>query len=353
MAETIVRRFLLLALLVLCSTTILNALEKKNYKVYIVLDTIDIWSKDIRDGAKRTLDDRLAAAGAKAVYTEFDTKVDSAEVPAIIQAIKTGKPDIIIMAVYPDGFADTQIAAKLPQLEFRFVSADPIPVQTGLIKSWAKPGGNVTGVGVFLQYNSQLRLAKTINPRFKKLVFYTWDAMAQLNDWFELELRQACKEEGVELVEFRRVKNIEEEYALFREVDKRGSEYFMMVGISSFVDKDGNAVDANQLEPKFIRENIRRAMFMSYDESATRLGGAVAGAVVIWSDIGAQLAEKALQILDGANPGDIPWAYPRKYNLVFNLQAAKLIGIELPMNLLGAAYRIYTDFSGTFTGTRN
>lgn len=177
--------------------------------------------------------------------------------------------------------------------------------------------------------------------------------MSELNEWLESEIRIAARQEGVELVAFHRVKNIEEQFRLFRDYDSKGQGFFAMIGISPFVHADGQPADANTLEPAFIRANIRNTFFLSYDEAAISRAGGVAGASVIWSDIGAQMAEKGLQILRGARPGDIPWSYPRKYNLLINLQAARTIGVTVPASLLGAAYRVYSDEKGSFSGPRN
>lgn len=327
--------------------------ERREHSVFIILDTIDTWSSGIRDGIKAGLDQALGAAGASARYTEFDTGLDPVKAEAIVEEIKARRPDLIFVASFPDGFADKHVTMKLREPRYRFVSENAVPTQIGLIDSWRRPGGNVTGVGVFVQMASQFRIARTINPGLQKLVFYSWDAMTDLNDWLEQEIRAAAKQEGVELAAFHRVKDIEEHFRLFREYDRKGPGYFAMIGVSPFVHADGRPADANTLEPAFIRSNIRSTFFLSYDESAIRQAGGVAGASVIWTDIGAQMAEKGIQILRGTDPGEIPWSYPRKYNLLINLQAARSIGVTIPPNLLGAAYRVYSDDKGTFTGPRD
>jgi ABC-type uncharacterized transport system substrate-binding protein len=330
-----------------------KALEKRDYRIAIILDTVDTWSGGIRDGIKASLDPILKNAGARGVYSEYDTALDIGTAAKIVTELRASKPDLIFVAAYPNGFADIHITAKLNEPEFRFVSENAVATQIGLINSWEKPGGNVTGVGVFVQFSSQLRIARSINPQLNKLVFYSWDAMSTLNDWLEAEIKASVRQEGFELVAFHRVKNIEEHFRLFAEYDRKGPGYLAMIGVSPFVYADGRPADANTLEPEFIRTKIKNTFFLSYDESAIRQAGAVAGASVIWTDIGAQMAEKGLQILQGTKPGAIPWTYPRKYNLLFNLQAAKNIGLKIPENLLGAAYRIYSDSQGTFTGPRN
>jgi putative ABC transport system substrate-binding protein len=50
-----------------------------------------------------------------------------------------------------------------------------------------------------------------------------------------------------------------------------------------------------------------------------------------------QAARDVDQILSGANPGDIPYYQPTKFELVFNLKAAKAIGLTVPEPLLARA----------------
>ena len=327
------------------------ALDKKEYRVFVVSDTIDIWSTDIQNGFKANLDQQLAAQGAKATYTVFDTKVDPARTPEILKAIQEGQPDLLLMCNYPNGFADTQITAKLTGPEYKFVSLDPIPVETGLIKSWAHPGGNVTGVGVFIQFSSTIKLALKLNPRLKKVAFVTWNAMGVVNDWFESEMRQAARETGVQLVEFRRVANIEEEWAFYQDYVPKAADTFVMGGITAFVHKDGSPIDGVKDWATPIQNTMGKLLFVGYDDS-TVARGLPAATAVIWTDIGAQAADKAMKILGGTSPGEIPWEYPRKYNLIFNLQAAKDRGVTIPSALISSAYRVYTDYKGNFAGQK-
>jgi putative ABC transport system substrate-binding protein len=328
----------------------LSALEKKEYKIIIVSDTLSPWAVSIQDGFKETLDKQLAAGGAKAAYQVFDTKLDPKTIPDIQAAIDKTKPDLICTINYPTVFADNQITKNPANAGYRFVSENCIPVQSGLIKDTKVPGGNVTGVGVFLQFNSPIKLMKMINPQVKKLAYHSWDAMGVLNDWFEQEVRQSAKEEGIELVEFRRVASFEEEVAMLGEYDKKDNTYFLMGGISAFVHKDGSPVQPPEGDD-YIR-SLKHLQYIAYDETAVQRMY-IGGTCVVWYDIGAQLSDKALKILNGTKPGSLPWEYPRKYNIILNRQAAKDKGIEFSSRLTSAAYRIYTDYEGNFTGKKN
>jgi putative ABC transport system substrate-binding protein len=55
------------------------------------------------------------------------------------------------------------------------------------------------------------------------------------------------------------------------------------------------------------------------------------------ADMYRRVANLIDKILRGANPGDIPFYQPTKYELSINLKTAKALGLEMPAMLLGRA----------------
>jgi putative ABC transport system substrate-binding protein len=55
------------------------------------------------------------------------------------------------------------------------------------------------------------------------------------------------------------------------------------------------------------------------------------------AEIYRRLANLIDKILRGANPGDIPFYQPTKFELSINLKTAKALGLEMPAMLLGRA----------------
>lgn len=316
------------------------------FQIFFVLDTVDDWSSGVQNGFVRRLDEALPQHGRSAVYTTEDTKLDPGLAAGILGRIRDMRPDLVAAAVYPNGFAARHIIQKLAADGIPCLAMEATPLEDGTVTSLESPGGHVSGVGVFLQMNSLLRLATRIDPALRRVHYLSWNAMTTINSWFATELSRACAEEGWEFAGSVLVPDIESEIEyLERFADRQG---IVVKGISAFVDRQGRPVVMDETSTvRFLARS--RALSAHYDPSAIRAGGPF-GTTVVWDDIGAQLADMALRVFDGASPGSLPWEYPRSYNLMFNMPGMQRLGYEIPEELLTAAYRIYTDYEGGYTG---
>jgi len=54
-------------------------------------------------------------------------------------------------------------------------------------------------------------------------------------------------------------------------------------------------------------------------------------------ELGRRMADDVHEILNGANPGDIPIYQPTKFEFLVNLKAAKALGFTLPPSILARA----------------
>jgi putative ABC transport system substrate-binding protein len=351
-------KFILIILVIFCflvgckkdtKTVAVDPLEGKTFQITIVMDTIDDWSTGVKDGFIQALDQALNERGSKAFYSIEDTTLDPEKAAKIKENIVSSKPDLICTLVYPNGFANVQIAQKLKDPQYRFVSLDPVAVSTGTIDTNEKPGGNITGVGVFIQMNSLLKLANKIDPTLNNLVFHTWDKMPELNAWFKQELERDCQEEGWTL-DFRLIPDSESEFELLSNYQEKKKGTLLMGGISAFVNRAGQPVDLQITLPEYYNKNVH-TIYAVYEDILVA-NGYPFGTVVSWNDLGIQIAQKALLVLGGKNPGNIPWDYPRKYDIMLNLSGLRRLGYEPSQELITAASRVYTDYSGHYAGQK-
>jgi len=75
--------------------------------------------------------------------------------------------------------------------------------------------------------------------------------------------------------------------------------------------------------------------------------GYLASAGIDLKDSGLKLAGKIVKVLAGANPGDLPIENPSKYSIALNLDRAKRLGLDIPVDLLEAADTVYSEKTAT------
>ena len=75
-----------------------------------------------------------------------------------------------------------------------------------------------------------------------------------------------------------------------------------------------------------VRESVEAGGLMSYGAN--------------WSDMFRRAADYVDKVLRGAKPADIPVEQPTKFDLIINLTTAKVLGLEIPPQLLGRAAEV-------------
>jgi putative ABC transport system substrate-binding protein len=71
--------------------------------------------------------------------------------------------------------------------------------------------------------------------------------------------------------------------------------------------------------------------------------GAIAAYGLDYFLIGESAGKKAVQVLKGKKPGDIPWGPAEKFSLVVSEKAAKTQGIAIPSDLLKKANKVIKE----------
>jgi putative ABC transport system substrate-binding protein len=201
------------------------------------------------------------------------------------------------------------------------------PVRTGLVASFARPGGNVTGITILSpdETPKRLQLLREIVPSVSRVAFL-WNPNNSSNAAQLEELQLAAPKLGLELIAVA-ARTSDELDAALDTMTNSHADAFLMTGDPVHQQQVGKIVGCslkNQLPSMFvIRENVLAGGLMSYGASQPDLFSR--GAIYVH------------KILQGAKPSDLPVEQPTKFELVINLKTAKALGLSIPPQLLARA----------------
>jgi putative ABC transport system substrate-binding protein len=236
--------------------------------------------------------------------------------------------DVFLVTVNRVAVAVREVAPKIPIVMTRAEE----PVRLGLVKSLARPGGNITGIAIVAGaeiYGKNLELLKAVLPGRARIaaLFNTTSSVNAL--WLKATEETADKL-GVRLVPtgVRSSEDFEQAFALMKQAEAAG---FVVLG-----------------EPLFFGPNSRRVNDLALRSGLASMwplrAGVDAGGLMSYGthvpDAYRSAAAYVAKILRGAQPGDLPMEQPTKFELVINLKTAKALGLTIPPSLLARADQV-------------
>jgi len=211
------------------------------------------------------------------------------------------------------------------------------PVETGLVASLRRPGGNVTGLTVDVGYEieaKRLQLLRDSMPRASRLaVLLTSGQRASRQAspahgfWREIDL--AAQRLGLDLQFFDWVRP-DDLGRVFADMRKQHMEgVWLMQSPSAWYNRREIAElarDSRLASMAGFREYAEAGALMSYGADLAPLYRRAAGYVD--------------RILKGTKPGELPIEQPTKFELVINMKTAKAIRLAIPPSLLVRADQV-------------
>lgn len=210
-----------------------------------------------------------------------------------------------------------------------FVSAAD-PVQTGLVASLNRPGGNITGVSMIASAldAKKLGLLHELAPKdsvIAGLVNPNYPGAKTQAD----EVQQTARRLGITAIALTATTDDEID-AAFANADRQGASALLVNSDPFFNSRAGRfvAAAARYSMPAIYpqREFVRAGGLVSYGPDFSdgyRNGGVYVG-----------------KILKGAKPAELPVMQPTKFELVIDLKIAKVLGLAVPQTLLATADEI-------------
>jgi putative ABC transport system substrate-binding protein len=247
------------------------------------------------------------------------------ENPALLADLLGRKIDILVTWSTP-----ALVAAKKATSAIPIVGISGDPVQTGLVASLARPGGNLTGLAVLTEELElkNLQLLKEIAPEATRIAVL-WNPDNPVWGHALKRLQEAAPALGVKLQPLA-VRDLEDLETAFAAAIREKAGALLVFREQIFI------VHRQQIV-RFVGMNRLPAAYGS--SSFIEAGGLLVYGVNV-PDMLRRAGGYIDKILKGAKPADLPIQQPTKLELILNLKTAKALGLTIPPSLLARADQV-------------
>jgi putative tryptophan/tyrosine transport system substrate-binding protein len=262
-------------------------------------------------GKNLSIDWRFAE-GRNERYAEFASEMRSKGVSLVV----TGNPTA--------AFAVVEASRDIPVVTVAMVD----PLHTGLVESFAHPGGQVTGVSGFSGdlVPKRIELFKAAVPTVSRIAFVRCSECGRLSglsnesmDAAFQNFRESARSLGITLI-LLDLNATADFPAAVASMEGKQIEGVLLSGnpINGKLRDDWVAFETAQRIP--VMTEYRFGCLLSYGPD--------------YAAIFRRVAEISAQILNGARPGDLPMEQPTKFEFVVDQKIARSIGLTIPQSAL-------------------
>jgi putative ABC transport system substrate-binding protein len=175
-------------------------------------------------------------------------------------------------------------------------------VEAGLVASWTRPGGNLTGVAIGLYGGKLLEILTQALPGTLRVV------VPRTSDWESIS--SAAQELHVQLLGYRLV-SADDIEGLFAAARRDGADAVLVLDVaafSKFIERIAEAAARHRMPAVgYTRRFADAGGLLSYSPDLS------------WPRFASGIAS----VLNGAKPADLPVEKPTQFELVVNLKAAR------------------------------
>jgi len=301
-----------------------EAQQSKVYRVGVITAGGQ-WNETI-DGLRVGLRELGLEEGKQFILASRDTKGDVKAAEEAARSLEQEKVNLIFTTQ-----TSITIAAKRATVDIPIVfCAGTDPVALGLVESFAKPGGRLTGFyyrGTDLTAK-RLEILKEILPKLRRVVTF-YDPRNSVAIESSKLAREAARQMKIQFVE-RHIVSVEELQAGVRALKAGEVDAYFAVS---------DPMTSNQAPLIIDTARAKRLPTMFVNQSLVIKGG-LASYSVSRHEVGRLSAKYVQRILTGVNPKDMPVEGVDKIDLVINIKTAKEIGLTIPPNVLVRAQKV-------------
>jgi putative ABC transport system substrate-binding protein len=245
---------------------------------------------------------------------------DYHRVPELVADLVQSKVDVIVQ----DSTVGTEITKRATSTIPIVMALVLDPVGSGLVKSLAYPGGNVTGLSMMTsELNSKrLQLLNEVIPQFTRAAVL-WNPDHPSHAKVVEDLKVIAPSLSIELT-FVGVRAPEQFGPAFSDISRAKAQALYVVEDPIFFAHRMILLELASTAQLPTIHDLRRfpeeGALMSYGPDL--------------HDLFRRAAIYVDRILKGAKPADLPVEQPTKFELVINLKTANTLGLDIPPNLL-------------------
>ena len=312
------RRFVVGAAALLAAPLLARAQQRASARVAC----LNFGSAEFFDDVRRALAGLGYAEGRNVVYEPRAANGRFDRLDALAAELVAWRPDVIVVGATPAIQATMKATRTIPIV----MATGGDAVKTGLVKSLARPGGNVTGLSLALVElaGKMVELMHEALPRARRFACVV-NTQDPLHRGFLLEAQQAAKRVAIEL-----------RPVLLQNLDQVDGAFAGLVKdrVAAIVVHPIFVVGTAEDRARFVALSLKhRLPAVSGQRIFADAGGFMAYASN-YTDRAKRVAVYVDQILKGAKPAELPVQQPTKFELVINNKTAKALGLAIPNELL-------------------
>ncbi len=247
--------------------------------------------------------------GQTVAFESRSAEDDLGRLPRLAAELVHSKVDVIV-AVSPPAIRAARQATDTIPIVMAYWGQGGL-IESGIVASFASPGGNVTGLHILAAELDAKRLELLLQaiPKARKVGVLDPQAAG-----FTLQLQITAVGRGSEGYE-----------RAFDSMAKARVEALLVPSFPRFFRDAGRIIELA----------ARRRIPAVYEWPAMAKDGGLMAYGPTYAELNGRVAAFVDRILKGAKPGDLPIEQPPKFELVINLKTAKALGLTVPPSLLG------------------
>jgi putative tryptophan/tyrosine transport system substrate-binding protein len=244
---------------------------------------------------------------------------DLDRLPVLATELVRSKVDIIVAVSQPAIRAAKQATSTIP-IVMHFWGGEGL-LESGIVASFARPGGNITGVYMLAAELDAKRFELLVEalPAAKKIA-----VLNRSNGGSPLtRVQEAAGAAGIPLY-ITDIPGPEGYDLVFDAMVKARVDAVLVPSFPRFYLEHARIIDAA----------AKRRIPAMYEWGEIARDGGLMAYGPVFAELSRRVAIQIDRILKGAKPGDLPIEQPTKFELVLNLKTAKALGVTFPQSIL-------------------